>query len=81
MISAKIEAKMHELASKDIPNERRLIPKPEAIELYRQQKQEFKCELVEEKPMSQWFPLHHRKIYRFCAARTFLPPAGSKHSN
>src|SRR6202011_1525644 len=46
---AKIEAKMHELASKDIPNERKLIPKPEAIELYRQQKQEFKCELVEEK--------------------------------
>src|SRR6202008_2758607 len=36
----KIEAKMHELASKDIPNERKLIPKPEAIELYRRQNQE-----------------------------------------
>ncbi|MGA7927899.1 MAG: TGS domain-containing protein, partial [Candidatus Sulfotelmatobacter sp.] len=31
----KIEAKMRELAAKDIPNERKLIPKPEAIELYR----------------------------------------------
>ena len=44
-----IEAKMHELAAKDIPNERKLIPKPEALELYRKLNQEFKCELVEEK--------------------------------
>src|ERR1700733_12955481 len=45
----KIEAKMHELAAKDIPNERKMIPKPEALELYRQSNQEFKCELVDEK--------------------------------
>ena len=31
----KIEAKMRELAAKDIPNERKWIPKPEALELYR----------------------------------------------
>ena len=46
---AKIEKKMHELAAQDIPNERKLIPKPEAVELYRKSKQIFKCELVEEK--------------------------------
>ncbi len=46
---AKIEAKMHELAAKDFPNERKLIPKAEALELYRKSNQEFKCELVEEK--------------------------------
>src|SRR5580692_8116317 len=46
---ARIEAKMHELAEKNIPNEHKLIPKPEAIELYRKSKQEFKCELIEEK--------------------------------
>ena len=45
----KIEAKMHELAAKDFPNERKMIPKPEALELYRKSNQEFKCELVEEK--------------------------------
>jgi len=45
----KIEAKMRELAAKDIPNERKMIPKPEALELYRKSNQEFKCELVEEK--------------------------------
>ncbi len=45
----KIEAKMRELASKDIPNERKWIPKAEALELYRKSNQEFKCELVEEK--------------------------------
>src|ERR1700726_4222395 len=45
----KIEAKMHELAAQDIPNERKMIPKPEALELYRKSNQEFTCELVEEK--------------------------------
>jgi threonyl-tRNA synthetase len=45
----KIEAKMRELAAKDIPNERKMIPKAEALELYRQSQQEFKCELIEEK--------------------------------
>jgi len=64
---AKIEAKMHELASKDIPNERKLIPKPEALELYRQSKQEFKCELVEEKatePMVSFYTTG--KFIDFC---------------
>ena len=64
---AKIEAKMHELASKDIPNERKLIPKPEAIELYRRQNQEFKCELVEEKadePMVSFYTTG--KFIDFC---------------
>jgi len=46
---AKIEKKMHELAAQDLPNERKLIPKPEAIELYKKSNQLFKCELVEEK--------------------------------
>src|SRR3984957_12755594 len=63
----KIETKMHELASKDIPNERKLIPKPEALELYRQQNQEFKCELVEEKaqePMVSFYTTG--KFIDFC---------------
>jgi threonyl-tRNA synthetase len=46
---AKIEAKMHELAAQDLPNERKLIPKPEALELYKKSDQIFKCELVQEK--------------------------------
>ena len=46
---AKIEKKMHELAAQDIPNERKLIPKPEALELYKKSNQTFKCELVDEK--------------------------------
>jgi len=45
----KIEKKMHELAAQDIPNERKLIPKPEALELYKKSNQIFKCELVDEK--------------------------------
>jgi threonyl-tRNA synthetase len=46
---AKIEKKMHELAAQDLPNERKLIPKPEALDLYKKTNQTFKCELVEEK--------------------------------
>ncbi len=46
---ARIEKKMRELAEKDIPNERKLMPKPEALKLYAELDQPFKCELVEEK--------------------------------
>src|ERR1700723_1765953 len=63
----KIEAKMHELAAKDIPNERKMIPKPEALELYRQSNQEFKCELVDEKatePMVSFYTTG--KFLDFC---------------
>jgi threonyl-tRNA synthetase len=63
----KIEAKMHELAAKDFPNERKLIPKPEALELYRKTNQEFKCELVEEKatePMVSFYTTG--KFIDFC---------------
>src|ERR1700683_3043684 len=45
----RIEKKMHELAARDLPNERKLLPKAEALELYRKWDQTFKCELVEEK--------------------------------
>src|SRR6202795_346182 len=63
----KIEAKMHELAAKNIPNERKWIPKPEALELYRKSNQEFKCELVEEKadePMVSFYTTG--KFIDFC---------------
>jgi threonyl-tRNA synthetase len=45
----RIEAKMRELAAQNIPNERRLLPRAEALKLYRDAGQVFKCELVEEK--------------------------------
>ena len=64
---AKIEAKMRELAAKDVPNERKLIPKPEALELYRKSNQQFKCELVEEKavePMVSFYTTG--KFIDFC---------------
>jgi threonyl-tRNA synthetase len=42
----RIEKKMRELAGQDIPNERKMMPKAEALELYRKWDQGFKCELV-----------------------------------
>src|SRR5882757_1885456 len=63
----KIEAKMHELAAQDLPNERKLMPKPEALELYKRSNQIFKCELVEEKvtePMVSFYSTG--KFIDFC---------------
>jgi threonyl-tRNA synthetase len=64
---AQIEAKMHELAAKDIPNERKWLPKGEALDLYRRSGQTFKCELVEEKatePMVSFYTTG--KFIDFC---------------
>src|SRR6202521_4696701 len=64
---AKIEKKMHELAAQDLPNERKLIPKPEALDLYKKSNQIFKCELVEEKatePMVSFYTTG--KFIDFC---------------
>jgi threonyl-tRNA synthetase len=50
---ARIEAKMRELADADIPNERRLLPRADAMKLYTDWPQQFKCELIEEKAAGQ----------------------------
>src|SRR5437879_8598602 len=58
---------MHELAAQDLPNERKLIPKPEALDLYKKSNQIFKCELVEEKatePMVSFYTTG--KFIDFC---------------
>jgi threonyl-tRNA synthetase len=63
----KIEAKMHEIAARDVPNERKFLPKPEALKLYQESNQTFKCELVEEKaiePMVSFYTTG--KFIDFC---------------
>ena len=63
----RIEKKMHELAAQDLKNERKLLPKPEALKLYEDSKQIFKCELVEEKadePMVSFYTTG--KFIDFC---------------
>ncbi|HZP33422.1 MAG TPA: threonine--tRNA ligase [Candidatus Acidoferrales bacterium] len=63
----RIEKKMHEIAARDLPNERKLMPKPEAVDLYKKWNQGFKCELVEEKavePMVSFYTTG--KFIDFC---------------
>ena len=63
----KIESRMREIAARDVPNERKLLPKAEALRLYQQQGQTFKCELVEEKagePMVSFYQTG--KFLDFC---------------
>ncbi len=63
----RIEKRMHDIASRDVPNERKMLPKPEALDLYRKSNQLFKCELVEEKatePMVSFYTTG--KFIDFC---------------
>jgi len=63
----KIEKKMRELAAQDLQNERKLLPKADAVKLYQDSKQLFKCELVEEKadePMVSFYTTG--KFIDFC---------------
>ena len=63
----RIEKKMRELAAQDLPNERKMLAKPEALELYRNWNQGFKCELVEERavePMVSFYTTG--KFIDFC---------------
>ena len=63
----RIEKKMREMVSQDIPNERKMLPKAEAIEMYRKWDQGFKCELVEERatePMVSFYTTG--KFIDFC---------------
>ncbi|HEX8871400.1 MAG TPA: threonine--tRNA ligase, partial [Candidatus Acidoferrum sp.] len=63
----KIEKKMRELAAQDLKNERKLLPKPEALKLYQDSQQIFKCALVEEKadePMVSFYTTG--KFIDFC---------------
>ena len=63
----RIEKKMRELAAQDIPNERKMLPKPEAIDLYRKWNQGFKCELVEEKVVESMVSFYTTgKFIDFC---------------
>ena len=61
---ARIEKKMHELAAQDIPNERKFLPKPEALELLSQVESNFQVRARGRKGRrADGFVLHHREIY------------------
>src|SRR5258708_4464567 len=63
----RIEKKMRELAAQDIPNERKMMPKPDALDLYRKWDQGFKCELVEEKAVESMVSFYTTgKFIDFC---------------
>ncbi|MDE3136841.1 MAG: threonine--tRNA ligase [Acidobacteriota bacterium] len=63
----KIEAKMHELSDAGLPNVRRLVPKEEALRIYRESGQPFKVELVEEKAQEPTVSLYSTgKFIDFC---------------
>ena len=73
---------MHELAAKDLPNERKLLPKDEALKFYQDSKQLFKCELIQEKadePMVSFYATG--KFIDFAGALTFRPLSAFRRSS
>jgi len=63
----RIEARMHELAAANLPNERQLVPKEQAIAFYEQSGQPFKAELVREKATGPLVSLYRTgRFVDFC---------------
>jgi threonyl-tRNA synthetase len=64
---ARIEAKMRELSAQNIVNERKVMPKAEALKLYHDWPQPFKCELIEEKAIEPMVSFYQSgKFIDFC---------------
>ena len=79
---AAIEKRMHDIASRNVPNERKYLPKAEALELYKKSNQIFKCELIEKKatePMVSFYTTG--KFMDFCRGPIFPAPEKFKPSN
>src|SRR2546429_364491 len=79
---AKIEKKMHELAAEDLPNERKLIPKTEALELYKSPIRFSSANWWKKKRPSPWSLFTRPASSSISAAgRTSLRPSAFKPSN
>ncbi len=79
---AKIEKKMHELAAQDLPNERKLIPKPEALDLYKKSNRFSNASWSKKRPASRWSPsTPPENSSTSAAARTSLQPSASRRSS
>jgi threonyl-tRNA synthetase len=78
----RIQARMEELAAQDIPVERSVMPRDEAVAFFRQMGEEYKAQIIADIPSDQRFRSTGRVISSISvAARTFPQPVSSKHSS
>jgi threonyl-tRNA synthetase len=70
-----IEKKMRELASADLPYERQMRPREEAIEFFRTRGEPLKVQLIEEKTAGQ----HQISCYTIRSAETFVDFCAGPH--
>jgi threonyl-tRNA synthetase len=70
-----IEARMKELVREDVPVERLVLPKADAIRLFRERGQELKVELIEEKGEAQVTVYRQGAFLDFCLG-PHVPSAG-----
>ena len=79
---ARIEKKMQELAKQDIPVERTVMPREEAIDFFRKLGEEYKAEIIEDIPRGEELSLYRQGDFiDLCRGPHVPPPAGSRPSS
>lgn len=73
---AKIEQKMQELAKAALPVERKVLPRQEAIEFFRQQGEEYKAKIIEEIPEGEEISLYTQGSFTDLCRGPHVPDTG-----
>ncbi|WP_456407757.1 threonine--tRNA ligase [Thiolapillus sp.] len=71
-----IEKKMHELAKADIPISRRLMPRDEAVEFFRDMNEEYKAEIIESIPADEDLSLYTQGEFTDLCRGPHVPSTG-----
>ncbi len=73
---AKIEKKMQELAKQDIPVERTVMPREEAIDFFRKMGEEYKAEIIEDIPKGEELSLYRQGDFIDLCRGPHVPSTG-----
>ncbi len=73
---AKIEKKMQELAKQDIPVERTVMPREEAIDFFRNMGEEYKAEIIEDIPKGEELSLYRQGDFIDLCRGPHVPSTG-----
>jgi threonyl-tRNA synthetase len=71
-----IEKKMVELAKADIPIERTVMPRDEAIQFFRNQGEEYKARIIEDIPQHEALSLYHQREFTDLCRGPHVPSTG-----
>jgi len=73
---ARIEKKMQELARQDIPVERTVMPREEAIDFFRKMGEEYKAQIIEDIPKGEEISLYRQGDFIDLCRGPHVPSTG-----